>query len=105
MRGIRDIPKMPYTCALVKEVLRWRPPMPLISQHRLTQDLEFECYYFPAGTESLMSSFPIVHSGDGPEAFRSERWMDGTEASIITESGSSVVEGGFASDTNFLRRN
>ena len=28
--GIRDIPKMSYVCALVKEVLRWRSPMPLI---------------------------------------------------------------------------
>ena len=81
--GICDIPKMPYTNALVKEVLRWRPPMPLIPQHQLTQDLEFEGFYFPAGTEFLMNSFPIAHDGDGPDAFRPERWMDGTEASII----------------------
>lgn len=80
--GIGDIPKMPYTCALVKEVLRWRPPMPTIRQHQLTQDLQFEGYYFPAGTEFLMNSFPIAHDGDALDAFRPERWIDGTEASI-----------------------
>ena len=81
--SISDIPKMPYTCALVKEVLRWRRRMPLIPQHQLTQDHEFEGYYFPADTEFLMNSFPITHDSDGPDAFWPERWMDGTEASII----------------------
>ena len=65
---IRDIPKMPYTCALVKEVLCWRPQILLIPQDRLTQDLEFKSYHFLAGTESLMSSIPIAHDGDGPSA-------------------------------------
>ena len=80
--GIGDMPKMPYTCALVKEVLRWRPPVPLIPQHQSTQDLKFEGYWFPAGTEFLVNSFPVAHNGDGLDAFRPERWMDGTEASI-----------------------
>lgn len=80
--GIADIPKMPYTCALVKEVLRWRPVVPLIPQHQLTHDLDFEGYCFPAGTEFLINSFPVAHAADGPNAFEPERWMDGNEASI-----------------------
>lgn len=83
LRCIGDIPKMPYTCALVKEGLRWRPPMPPIPQHQLTQNLKFEGYYFSAGTELLMDSFPIAHDRDCPDAFQPERWMDGTETIVI----------------------
>ena len=81
--GTGDIPKMPYTCAPVKEVLRWRPPMPTISQHQLTQDLEFEDYYLLARTEFLMNLFPNARDGDGPDAFRPERWMDSTVTSFV----------------------
>ena len=70
---IGDIPEMPYTCVLVKEVLRWRPLMPLIPQHQLTQDLELEGCCFPAGTEFQVNSFPIARNGDGLVAFRPER--------------------------------
>lgn len=80
--GVDDIPNMPYTCALVKESLRWRPSVPLVPQHQLIQDLEFEGYCFPAGTEFLINSFPVAHDGNGPDDFRPERWMDGNEASV-----------------------
>lgn len=80
--SIGDIPKMPYTCALVKEVLRWRPVMPLVPPHQLTQDLDFEGFCFPAGTEFLINTFPVAHNVDGPNAFWPERWLDGNEASI-----------------------
>lgn len=81
--GIGDMHKMPFTCALLKEVLRWRPPIPLVPQHQLTQNLEFEGYYFPAGTEFVINSFPVAHDIDAPEAFHPERWMGVNEASII----------------------
>ena len=80
--GIGDRPKMPYMCALVKEVLRWRSVVPLIPQHQLTQDLEFEGYHFPAGIEFLINSFSVAHDVGGLNAFWPERWMDGNEASI-----------------------
>ena len=54
--GIGDIPRSPYTCILVNEVLRWRPPMPMIPQHQLTQDPEFEDYFI-AGTEFMKNPF------------------------------------------------
>ena len=80
--GIGDMPRMPYTCALVKEVLRWRPVVPLVPQHQLTKDLEFEGYCFSVGIDFLINSFPVAHNVDGPNIFRSERWMDGNEASV-----------------------
>ena len=79
--------------------------MPLIPQHQLTQDLEFEGYYFPAGTEFLMNSFQLPMMAmawmlSGPSA----GWTAVRPVSS-RDCGSSVVEGGFALDANLLRRN
>lgn len=79
---ISDIDAMPYTCALVKEVLRWRPIVPVVPPHQLTQDLEFEGYHFPKGTEFLINSIPVCNAVDKPETFMPERWLDGNESSI-----------------------
>ena len=46
-----DMAELPYVCALVKEGQRWRPTVPLIPQHQLTEDLEFEGFLFPTETE------------------------------------------------------
>ena len=45
--NLDDMSDMPYTCAGLKEVLRWRLVMPLIPQHPLTEDLEFEGFTSP----------------------------------------------------------
>lgn len=79
---ISDIDRMPYTCALIKEVLRWRPIIPLVPPHLLTQDLEFEGYFFPAGTEFLINAIPVCKDVDKPDLFKPERWLDGNEANI-----------------------
>lgn len=80
--NIDDMSQLPYICALIKEVLHWRTVVPLIPQHMLTQDLEFEGYRFPAGTEFLINSFPVSNSVDNLETFKPERWLDGNESSI-----------------------
>ena len=79
---ISDIDVMPYTCALVKEVLRWRPVVPLIPPHQLTQDMDFEDYRFPAGTEFLINSFPVCNAMEEPDRFMPERWLNGDEGTI-----------------------
>ncbi|KAI0478021.1 cytochrome P450 [Xylaria cf. heliscus] len=48
--GLNDLTSAPYSSAVVKEVLRWRPTVPLIPQRVLVEDLEFEGYRFPRGT-------------------------------------------------------
>ena len=80
--GVKDMDKMPYMCAVVKEVLRWRPAVPVIPQHQLTQDLEFEGYYFPAGTEFLINSIAVSKDFEEGDDFRPERWLDGNESNI-----------------------
>ncbi|CAJ2509532.1 Uu.00g145580.m01.CDS01 [Anthostomella pinea] len=75
-----DLPSMPYMCAVVKEVLRWRPTVPLVPQRVLVEDLEFEGYTFPAGTEFLVNSIPVCSNGyDKPSEFCPERWLGSKE--------------------------
>ena len=78
-----DMARMPYMSALLKEVLRWRPVLQQVPQHASTQDIEWEGYLFPAGTEFIINSIAV--SQDYPEAedFKPERFLDGNECSIL----------------------
>jgi len=79
--SLKDLPDCPYTCAVVKEVLRWRPTVPLIPQRVLVEDLDFEGYRFPAGTEFLVNAIAVCREGyNKPDEFRPERWLEGEEA-------------------------
>lgn len=55
---------------------------PLITQRQLTEDLKFENYNFPAGTEFSINSIPVCKDVEGSENFRPERWLNGNECSI-----------------------
>lgn len=78
-----DMAKLPYICAMVKETLRWRPSVPLIPERQLTQDLEFERYWFPKGTNFVINCVAVSRECEEPDIFKPERWLDGTESSII----------------------
>lgn len=80
--GIVDMVSLPYLCALVKEVVRWRPTVPIIPQHQSTQDLEFEGYIFPAGTDFIVNGIAIGRDFPEAEIFKPERWLDGNESKI-----------------------
>ncbi|KAI8960529.1 cytochrome P450 [Daldinia sp. FL1419] len=75
-----DLPDMPYIAAMIKEVLRWRPTVPIIPPHQLTEDLEFDEYRIPAGTSFLINSIALSHEFEDPNEFRPERWIDGSES-------------------------
>ncbi|KAK3945718.1 cytochrome P450, partial [Diplogelasinospora grovesii] len=75
---LHDLPNCPYTCAVVKEVLRWRNVVPLIPQRVAVEDIEFEGYRFPAGTEFLVNSVAVCGNPqdyDRAAEFRPERWL------------------------------
>ena len=74
--SLDDMPNMPYVTALIKECLRWRPTVPLIPQHHLTQDLAFESYRFPAGTDFVINSPAVCTECADPNLFRPERWLE-----------------------------
>jgi cytochrome P450 len=75
-----DLPNMPYIAAMIKEVLRWRPTVPIVPPHMLTEDLHFDGHVIPAGTSFLINSIGLSNEFDNPNEFRPERWMPGGSA-------------------------
>ena len=81
---LEDLPQLPYISAMIKECLRWRPVLPLIPQHRLTQDLEFEGHFFPAGTDFVVNSLAVNDEFEDAATFKPERWLDGRVLSVTS---------------------
>lgn len=79
-----DLEKMPYVAAMIKEVLRWRPTVPIVPPHQLTQDLEFDGYFIPAGTTFLINSIALSSEFENADKFQPERWIaDGSGANKV----------------------
>lgn len=45
-----DRPNMPFLRAIIRECIRWRPPVPTGIPHYLTQDDEYNGYHIPKGS-------------------------------------------------------
>ncbi|EXJ56532.1 hypothetical protein A1O7_06876 [Cladophialophora yegresii CBS 114405] len=76
----------PYLHACIKEIFRWRRIFIWTPEHELTQDLEFEGYFFPKGTNFVINHTNIATNPDlveSPEKFMPERWLDGNEQDIL----------------------
>jgi cytochrome P450 len=74
---LSDMPSLPYCAAMVKEVLRWRPTVPIVPQHHLTSPLEYDGYIFPAGTDFVINNIALKFSDWQDQAsFRPERYID-----------------------------
>ncbi|KAI1810059.1 cytochrome P450 [Poronia punctata] len=72
-----DLPDMPYVEAMIKETLRWRPTVPMIPPHQLTEDLVFDGYFLPAGTSFIINSVALAHEFPDPDIYDPERWLGG----------------------------
>ncbi|KAH7343964.1 cytochrome P450 [Rhizoctonia solani] len=70
---------MPFVRAVIKEVLRWRPPLPICIPHRLEQDDYFEGYFHPKDSAVICNVWAI-HSNperfEDPKSFKPERFID-----------------------------
>ena len=78
-----DLSEMPYVGAMIKEALRWRPTVPIIPPHQLTEDLEIEGFFIPAGTTFLINSIGLSTEFDNAHEFQPERWIDGSGAEKV----------------------
>jgi cytochrome P450 len=74
-----DYPHLPYIRAMVKELLRWRPIVPIIT-HRTTEDDWYEGTFIPKGTTCLANAWHMNRDpeifGENPEDFEPGRYLD-----------------------------
>ncbi|EQK98045.1 cytochrome P450 [Ophiocordyceps sinensis CO18] len=73
-----DAPSLPLLRAVVKEVIRWRPPVPTGIPHAVEKDDIYEGYFIPAGAtvhalEWAMTRDESVYPK--PECFNPGRWL------------------------------
>jgi cytochrome P450 len=77
---LSDVPNLPYIQAMVKEVLRWRPPLPFALPHRTTEDDWYNGMFIPKGTICLPNLWHCHHDpvfyGEDAAKFDPERFLD-----------------------------
>lgn len=74
-----DEDSLPYVGALVKEVLRWRPVVPLAIPHRVVSDDIYDGYFIPGGSIVIGNGWAILHDESVfPDAknFKPEHFLD-----------------------------
>jgi len=57
-----DMPQLPYVSAIMKEVLRWRPPIPMGSLHRSMKDGLYKGMFIPAGATVMDNTWAIFRN-------------------------------------------
>ncbi|KAF7343718.1 Cytochrome P450 [Mycena sanguinolenta] len=77
-----DRTHLPYISALIKEIHRWNPVIPLALPHRLTQDDYYRGYHIPAGSIIWANSWSLLHDPavyPAPFEFSPERFLSDNE--------------------------
>ncbi|KAF9559030.1 cytochrome P450 [Agrocybe pediades] len=73
-----DMDSLPYSTAVVKETMRWRPVAPLNLPHQLLADDEYRGYRFPAGSIVIQNAWAMLHDENvypNPLCFKPERFI------------------------------
>ncbi|KAJ7670878.1 cytochrome P450 [Mycena polygramma] len=100
--GYRRLPDfeddIPYVDAIVREVLRWRPVLPLAIPHAVSEDDVYKGYHIPAGAIVLGKAWAIFNEektyGPNTDQFIPERWLT-EDGYVNTEMGDSSAAFGF----------
>ena len=69
---------LPYIDALVKEVIRWSPPLPFSSLSRAMQDDVYRGYFIPRGTTVIQNIWAVSRDPNfypDPETFNPDRFL------------------------------
>ncbi|CAE6505862.1 unnamed protein product [Rhizoctonia solani] len=75
----QDEQVLPFVRAIVKETIRWRPPLPLTVPHRLEKDDHYGEYFLPKGSQLFCIPWAIHTNAERyeePEIFKPERFID-----------------------------
>jgi cytochrome P450 len=73
-----DLDAMHYLKAVIKETLRFHPPIPLLVPRESTQNIEIQGYDIATGTRVIINAWAIGRdpaSWDEPEEFMPERFL------------------------------
>ncbi|KAH9976325.1 cytochrome P450 [Lactifluus volemus] len=73
-----DESELPYVKAVVKEVFRWHPIVPLAIEHRVTQNDIYKGYFIPAGSTVIGNVWAMMYDPiifPDPNRFHPERWL------------------------------
>jgi len=75
-----DAPRLPYVCAIVREVLRWRPVIPFGVPHAVIKDDWYEDMFIPKGAVCIANIWHCNHDravfGEDADKFRPERHLN-----------------------------
>jgi cytochrome P450 len=75
-----DAPRLPYVCAMVREILRWRPAIPLGVPHAAIKDDWYEGMFIPKGTVCISNLWNCNHDraafGEDADRFRPDRHLN-----------------------------
>jgi cytochrome P450 len=75
-----DAPRLPYVLAIIKEILRWRPSIPLGVPHVATEEDWYEGMFIPKRTVCISNLWHCNHDravfGEDADEFRPERHLD-----------------------------
>ena len=74
-----DAPRLPYVRAIIREVLRWRPALPLGLPHTTAEDDWYEGMFIPKGVTCMANIWQCNHDkavfGDDADDFKPERHL------------------------------
>lgn len=76
--SLSDRGDLPYIDAMVKEVLRWGPPLPIALPNRVTQDDVYRGYFIPEGATVIQNVWAICRDPNiypDPDAFNPDRFL------------------------------
>ncbi|KAJ8081501.1 hypothetical protein PM082_007346 [Marasmius tenuissimus] len=85
MPGFVHFSRLPYCCALVKEVMRWAPPAPSAFPHTSDHDDEYQGYFIPAKTMVVPCIWSMHHLEElypDSMSFKPERFLDSDKAEV-----------------------
>ncbi|KAF5335042.1 hypothetical protein D9758_017438 [Tetrapyrgos nigripes] len=75
---LADRDSLPYVAAVIKELYRWLPIIPLAVPHRATRDTIYKDYFIPKGTDVIVNVWKYLHDPveyPDPFTFNPERFF------------------------------
>ncbi|KAL0957070.1 hypothetical protein HGRIS_003167 [Hohenbuehelia grisea] len=74
-----DRPHLPYVEAIYREIMRWRPVVPLVTPHSVVMDDVYEGFHFPKGTTFIPNVWAMTRDENryaDHDTFKPERFLD-----------------------------